>query len=71
VCTCSHLPTIGATGAPLAVGDATAEELAPASGLDEDALFEVQAVITTMVIAAMTGTATRVNRADGLMATSR
>jgi len=71
VCTCSHLPTIAATGAPLADGDATAEELAPAAGLDEDALFEVQAVMTTMVIAVMVGTATCINRADGLMTTSQ
>jgi hypothetical protein len=71
VCTCSHLPTIGAAGAPLADGDATAEELAPASGLDEDARFEVQAVMATMVIAAMIGTATCIKLADGLMATSR
>jgi len=71
VCICSHLPTIGATGAPLADGDATAEELAPASGIEEDVRFEVQAVMTTIVVATMIGTATCINRADSLMATSR
>jgi len=58
VCTCSHLPTIAATGAPLAVGDGTAEELAPAFRIEADVLFELQAVMTTMVIAAMIATAT-------------
>jgi len=39
--------------------------------VEEDVRFEVQAVMTTIVIAAMIGTATCINLADGLMARSR